>query len=54
MITNSKIKEYNENGVIVLRNIISKKWISTLKRGLKKNFEKPSKYKCLYENNNKK
>ena len=54
MINNSKIKEYNENGVIVLRSIISKRWINTLKRGLKKNFDKPSKYKCVYEKNNKK
>ena len=51
MINNSKIREYNENGVILLRNIISTKWINILKRGLKKNFEKPSKYKCVYEIN---
>ena len=54
MISNSKINEYNENGVIVLRNIINKKWINKLKKGLKKNFEKPSKYKCVYEKNDKK
>ncbi len=54
MITNSKIKEFNDNGAVVLRNIISKKWIKILKIGLKKNFDKPSKYKCVYEKNNKK
>ena len=54
MITSSKIKEYNKNGVVVLRNIISRKWINELKQGLRKNFEKPSKYKCVYEKNNKK
>ena len=51
MIKSSKIREYNDNGVVVLRNIISKKWINILKIGLKKNFEKPSKYKCVYEKN---
>ena len=54
MINKSIINRYNKQGVIVLRNIISKKWISILKQGLKKNFDKPSKYKCVYEKNNKK
>jgi len=54
VIKNSIIKNYNKNGVVVLRNIISKKWINALKRGVKKNFENPSKYKCIYEENNKK
>ena len=54
MIKQSIIKDYNENGVVVLRNIISKKWINTLKRGVKKNFENPSKYKCVYEKKNNK
>ena len=42
MIKNSIIKEYKKNGVVVLRNIISKKWINILKNGVKKNFENPS------------
>ena len=54
MIINSIIQDYKKNGVVVLRNIISKKWINTLKIGVKKNFENPSKYKCVYEKNNKK
>ena len=54
MVNKSIINRYNKQGVIVLRNIISKKWISILKQGLKKNFDKPSKYKCVYEKNNKK
>jgi len=54
VIKNSIIKDYKKNGVVVLRNIISKKWIKTLKIGLKKNFENPSKYKSVYEKNNKK
>ena len=54
MIKNSIIKEYKKNGVVVLRDIISKKWINILKNGVKKNFENPSKYKCVYEKNNQK
>ena len=54
MINNSVIKNYNYNGVVVLRNIINIKWITLLKRGVRKNFQNPSKYKCVYEQNNKK
>ena len=54
MIKQNIIQEYNKNGVAVLRNVIPKKWITILKRGLKKNFQNPSKYKCVYEKNNKK
>ena len=54
MIKNSIIKNYNINGVVVLRNIINKKWINLLKRGVRKNFQNPSIYKCIYEQNNKK
>ena len=54
MIKKSIIKEYKKNGVVVLRDIISKKWIDILKIGVKKNFENPSKYKCVYEKNNQK
>ena len=54
MISNSSIKNYNIDGVVVLRNIVNIKWINILKRGLRKNFQNPSKYKCVYEKNNKK
>ena len=54
MISNSSIKNYNIDGVVVLRNIVNIKWINILKRGLRKNFQNPSKYKCVYEINNKK
>jgi len=54
VIKNSIIENYKNNGVVVLRNIISKKWINILKLGLKKNFQKPSKHKCVYEKNDKK
>ena len=47
MIKNSIIKEYKKNGVVVLRDIISKKWINILKNGVKKNFENPSRGKKL-------
>ena len=43
------IKEYQDNGVIVLRKIIDDFWLKKLKIGIKKNFERPSKYKCVYE-----
>ena len=54
MITKNIIQDFNKNGVVVLRNVVQSKWINILKRGLKKNFQKPSKYKCVYEKNNKK
>jgi len=54
VIKKSIINDYNNNGVVVLRNIINKKWINILKKGLKKNFQNPSKYKCVYEKNIKK
>ena len=54
MISKKNIEHYNNNGVVVLRNVIQKKWITILKRGLKKNFQNPSKYKCVYEINKKK
>ena len=55
LVVSSKIiKDYNNNGVVVLRNVVPQKWITILKRGLKKNFLNPSKYKCVYEKNNKK
>jgi ectoine hydroxylase-related dioxygenase (phytanoyl-CoA dioxygenase family) len=54
VVSSKIIKDYNNNGVVVLRNVVPQKWITILKRGLKKNFLNPSKYKCVYEKNNKK
>ena len=54
MINKNIIKNYNNEGVAILRDVIPKKWITILKRGLKKNFQNPSKYKCVYEKNIKK
>ena len=54
MLKNSIIDNYKNNGVVVLRNVINKRWINVLKRGLKINFQNPSKYKCIYEKSYKK
>jgi len=43
------IKDYQNNGVTILRNIIPLRWINILKNGVRKNFDNPSKYKCVYE-----
>ena len=50
-LNDSIIDEYQNLGVTVLRNIISQKWIKKLQLGIKKNFQNPSKYKCVYEKN---
>ena len=43
------IIDYNNNGVVVLRNIVTKYWLKKLAIGIEKNFKSPSKYKCVYE-----
>jgi len=48
-IKNSKINYYLNYGVVVLRNVISSFWLKKLRNGIEKNFENPSKYKCVYE-----
>ena len=48
-IKKKNINIYNEEGVLHLKDIISKKWIKKLQTGIKKNFENPSQYKCVYE-----
>ena len=54
MIKKNIIQDYNKNGVVVLRDIVPKKWINILKRGLKKNFLNPSKNKSVNDMINKK
>ena len=55
MILKKKIvNEYQINGVVILKKIIDNFWLQTLLKGIKKNFENPSKYKCVYEKNNNK
>ena len=48
------INEYKNNGVVILKNIIDPFWLKTLSKGINKNFENPSKFKCVYEKENKK
>jgi len=45
----TSINEYQNSGVVVLRNIITNHWLEKLTSGIKKNFGNPSKYKCVYE-----
>ena len=43
------INEYQNTGVVVLRNIIGNHWLEKLAIGIKKNFVNPSIYKCVYD-----
>ena len=49
ILNQTSINEYQVNGVVVLRNIITSHWLEKLAVGVKRNFENPSKYKCVYE-----
>jgi len=53
-INNSKINYYQNKGVVFLDQVIDINWIEKLKIGINKNFNNPSKYKCVYEKNNNK
>tara|TARA_Y100001970_G_C14147157_1_gene810534 strand:+ start:273 stop:1070 length:798 start_codon:yes stop_codon:yes gene_type:complete len=53
-INKTSIRTFQNDGVVLLKNIISSEWIEKLKLGLKKNFKNPSIYKCVYEKNNNK
>ena len=46
--------QYLENGVVLLKKIIDPYWILELQKGVDYNFKHPSKYKCVYEEKNKK
>ena len=48
-IDQSIIENYNNYGVVVIRNVISSYWLKQLSIGIEKNFKDPSKYKCIYE-----
>jgi len=48
------INYYQDEGITILRGIINDSWIKKLHIGIKKNFLNPSKYKCVYEKNDKK
>ena len=43
------INDYENFGVSIIRNVISKYWLKQLSIGIEKNFNNPSKYKCVYE-----
>ena len=49
ILNNNLIAEYSDNGVTVLRNVVSAFWLDQLSIGIKKNFKNPSSYKCVYE-----
>jgi len=43
------VEEYVKYGVVIIRNVISLNWLKQLAIGVEKNFNNPSKYKCVYE-----
>ena len=49
-----KNKSLQNEGVVVLNNVINKHWLKKLQIGIQKNFSDPSKYKCVYEKINNK
>ena len=51
LLSDKIVKSYQENGVVLLKNIINNYWLEELSKGIIKNFKNPSKYKCVYEKN---
>ena len=49
LIRSKDINSFQLNGVVYLKNIIPKEWLNILSIGITKNFNNPSKYKCVYE-----
>ena len=49
LIEQDTVNLYQDQGVVLVKKIISLNWIKKLKAGIKKNFENPSQYKCVYE-----
>ena len=49
MIDRNISNEFQENGVVLLKQVIDLEWIDELKKGIECNFANPSKYKCVYE-----
>ncbi len=43
------INDYKKQGVALLRNAVSSNWLKKLEKGIEKNFQNPSQYKCVYE-----
>ena len=46
------VNDYKKQGVALFRNVISSDWLEKLAKGIEKNFLDPSKYKCVYEQEN--
>ena len=49
MIDRNISNEFQENGVVLLKQVIDLEWIDELKKGIDWNFANPSKFKCVYE-----
>tara|TARA_B100000989_G_scaffold173663_1_gene130222 strand:+ start:1449 stop:2243 length:795 start_codon:yes stop_codon:yes gene_type:complete len=52
MINKEISEQFLKNGVVLLKNIISKSWVEELRSGIDFNFKNPSKHKCIYEEKN--
>ena len=48
MINEKLIDKFKSDGVVLLRQIVDINWINILRKGVKKNFNNPSQYKCVY------
>ena len=53
-IDNKIVSDFQKDGAVLIQDIILPYWLDKLSIGIKKNFEKPSKYKCVYEKKNSK
>ena len=52
VVSKETINDYKNQGVALLKNIISNHWLEKLAKGIEKNFKNPSQYKCVYEEKN--
>ena len=43
-ISEEKVKEYQENGAVLLKNILDQKWLNLIEQGMKENLKNPSKF----------
>ena len=48
-IDNQIIEDYLNYGVVLIKGAINPFWLNKLAVGIDKNFNNPSKYKCVYE-----
>ena len=47
LVNEETINNYKKYGVALLRNVISTDWLKKLAKGIEKNFQNPSQYKCV-------